>query len=347
MQESFLKENQPKISIIIPVYNNQKYLTRCIKSVIEQTYRNIEIIIINDGSTDKSIDIINKILVKDNRIILIDKENEGVSKTRNYGLRKSTGDYIMFLDSDDYIEKNTINDLVDIIKKNKRVDLIKFGYDTRIGFYVKNKQDYDYLNNKRWRKEQYKRDIYPKIISTYNFSAIFNCLINKKISKDIGLFFNEKFDYAEDLEYQFRLLLASDSIYITNNIYYHYMQNMNSSIFSLNINKFVKQLECEIEIVTEICSEIGFWIDGYNRINKKIYQIIYDILVLSKNYEDYIKMANSFINNNRYQEFIKNIEGCDQKTIYNYIVKENKYWILKCFRKLKRKIKNSMSYFLV
>lgn len=92
------------ISIIVPVYNSEKWVVRCIESLINQTYRDIEIILVNDGSADKSLDICKSYAEKDKRIVVIDKENTGVSSTRNAGLDAAKGEYIQFVDSDDYIE---------------------------------------------------------------------------------------------------------------------------------------------------------------------------------------------------------------------------------------------------
>ena len=97
--------NKNDISIIVPVYNSEKYLKKCIDSLINQTKKELEIIIINDGSTDKSEEIIKE--YKDKRIKYIKQQNQGIGKTRNKGIKESTGKYLMFIDSDDYIEKDT------------------------------------------------------------------------------------------------------------------------------------------------------------------------------------------------------------------------------------------------
>lgn len=102
----------PLVSIIIPIYNADKYLDRCLKSIVNQTYTNLEIILINDGSTDTSLNICKKYAEKDSRIILVNKTNEGVSIARNLGIQKSTGDYIAFLDADDWITSNYIEHLM-------------------------------------------------------------------------------------------------------------------------------------------------------------------------------------------------------------------------------------------
>ena len=108
-----------KVSIIVPIYNAEKWLEKCINSIIKQLYHNIEILLVNDGSTDKSLEICQKFAKKDNRIIIIDKPNEGVSKSRNIGIEKATGEYIKFVDSDDWLEENTCEELVELIEKEK------------------------------------------------------------------------------------------------------------------------------------------------------------------------------------------------------------------------------------
>lgn len=106
-----------KVSIIIPVYNTGKYLKECLDSVVSQTLTDIEIVCINDGSTDGSLDILKEYSQKDNRIVVIDKENEGVSVARNIGLEKSSGEYIMFLDSDDYLLPEACQVAYDAVNK--------------------------------------------------------------------------------------------------------------------------------------------------------------------------------------------------------------------------------------
>ncbi|MCI8587487.1 MAG: glycosyltransferase family 2 protein, partial [Clostridia bacterium] len=110
-----------KISIIIPVYNTEKYIERCLNSVINQKYENKEIIVINDGSTDRSEEKINKYI---NQITYIKKENSGLSDTRNVGIEKATGEYIMFIDSDDYIEECLLDKLKPYI--NQEIEMIKY-----------------------------------------------------------------------------------------------------------------------------------------------------------------------------------------------------------------------------
>ena len=109
-----------KISIIIPVYNSAKYLRKCLNSIINQTFDNIEIICINDGSTDNSLSIINEYAKIDSRIKVYTIENKGVSAARNYGILVATGEYIGFVDSDDYIDLNYYEEMMKQIKEEKQ-----------------------------------------------------------------------------------------------------------------------------------------------------------------------------------------------------------------------------------
>lgn len=121
----------PKISVIVPVYNTEKYIEKCLKSILNQTMNDIEIIVVNDGSTDNSEKIIKEIEKNNNTKIQIKyfkKENGGLSDTRNYGVKKATGKYISFIDSDDYIDKNLYRNLEEYI--NKDIDVIKFKMQT-------------------------------------------------------------------------------------------------------------------------------------------------------------------------------------------------------------------------
>ena len=106
------------ISIIVPIYNSSEYIQRCIDSILSQTLTNFELILINDGSTDNSIDVLKEYESKDSRIIVINKKNEGVSIARNTGIEMAKGEYIMFCDSDDYVHPQWCELLVDAIEKN-------------------------------------------------------------------------------------------------------------------------------------------------------------------------------------------------------------------------------------
>ena len=116
-----------KVSIIIPVYNTKKYLEQCVFSIIEQTYQNIEVLLVDDGSTDGTSDLCDEIAKKDSRVRVIHKTNGGAATARNLGIDEATGEYVMFVDSDDWLDTDAIENLVEHADKNN-TDVIRFSY---------------------------------------------------------------------------------------------------------------------------------------------------------------------------------------------------------------------------
>ena len=173
-----------KISVIIPVYNVEQYLERCVKSVINQTYKNIEIILVDDSSTDSSLEVCNKLAQKDSRIKVIHKENGGLSSARNVGLDVAKGKYITFIDSDDVPEVTWAEKLYNAAKAND-ADIAFSGYDrvdldtekvvaTEMTQYGTMNKDVDwnddfivYANPSLWNKI-YRRDLVKDLAAKYN-----------------------------------------------------------------------------------------------------------------------------------------------------------------------------------
>lgn len=118
----------PKVSLILPIYNKERFFDRCMDSIFAQTYNNLEIILVNDGSTDRSDEFCKKYANTDNRVVYVSHENRGVSAARNTGLDHATGDYILFIDADDYVENNLVEDIVKIFRESvKELDMVTFG----------------------------------------------------------------------------------------------------------------------------------------------------------------------------------------------------------------------------
>ena len=120
--------NNPLISIVIPIYNSENQLEQCIDSLLNQAYQNLEIILVDDGSKDSSWDKCERYAQKDSRIKAVHKENGGVSSARNLGIQYATGEYLGFLDSDDYVSPDLYADLVDILNSNPGLDGIRYQF---------------------------------------------------------------------------------------------------------------------------------------------------------------------------------------------------------------------------
>lgn len=221
-----------KISIIIPIYNAEKYLEECIESVINQTYKNLEIILVDDGSTDESGKICDKYATIDERIKVIHEKNGCVSIARNAGMDIATGNYIMFIDADDYYEKNACEKLYNEIKE-KNADYV-------IGNYIHIEP-----NGEKWREPLFDTEEYGNFkvsIKDYKKSFfVMNSVVWNKIYKREFLekfhlrFFNGPI--AEDAIFATFCYVNSDKGYFIKDIVYNYRLNKKNSSASTNCSK--------------------------------------------------------------------------------------------------------------
>lgn len=132
------------ISIIVPVYNSEKYIDRCLDSILNQTYKDLEIVLVNDGSNDQSLKILENYALRDTRIKVVNQENKGVAAARNTGLDNATGDYILYVDSDDWIENNMVERMVEL---SANADIVFCGNDNAVSPESVKKNYRDYKGN--------------------------------------------------------------------------------------------------------------------------------------------------------------------------------------------------------
>lgn len=218
------------VSVIIPIYNASNYLEKCIISVTNQTYTNLEIILINDGSTDVSGQICNKFAQKDTRIRVIHKKNEGIATTRQLGIDTSTGDYIIFIDSDDYIEKDMIMQMYNAF--DNHIDMVVCGYYTEIGNHtITNKIDKCYQSESLLRM----------ILEGKTIGALWNKMIRSSIYKDFK--FNTDIYYSEDVLILSDILLCRvKNIKYLSKPLYHYVIHSNSLTRTVTRDSFDNKL---------------------------------------------------------------------------------------------------------
>ena len=232
-----------KLSIIIPIYNIQRFVEQCVNSVLKQNYNEYEVILVDDGSKDLSGIIADKIANNNNNVKVYHKENGGLSDTRNYGIKKAKGEYLLFVDGDDFIKDNVLGNLVNCIEKNNNPDVI-------------------FLNICKWFNNAaipMNEGINSKIIEGKNKEKILKniaklnkfpgsaCtkLVKRKIVLDNNLFF-EKGLLSEDIDWVIRLLNKAETFAYCNHEYYFYRQNREGSITnnvkSKNINDLMKTI---------------------------------------------------------------------------------------------------------
>ena len=217
--------DKPLVSIVVPVYNAEDYLNRCIESIINQSYNNIEIILVDDGSTDESCNICYKYKNIDKRIRVIQISNSGSYSARKVGFKKSKGDYLCFVDSDDWIDIDFIKKMVEIAKEYN-CDIVKAGIIR------------DFQNNRKSQikkipykedililKDDYNKNLYPKLIKSNFFNSMCCELIRKEI---IDFNDNKKIRMGEDLKFNLNIISKSKKIYILKEYLYHYVYNQSS-----------------------------------------------------------------------------------------------------------------------
>ncbi|MGE4284436.1 MAG: glycosyltransferase family 2 protein [Clostridia bacterium] len=214
----------PKISIIVPVYNVEKYIGRCVESLLAQTYKNIEILLINDGSTDNSLALCKELEAKYQNIIkVLNQENKGQSSARNYGLQNISGEFIGFVDSDDWIEKDMYEYLHNLIVANDAdVAQIDFVMSNRFPFEVKNPQEKLELFND---KEILQYFMTTTTTTTGSYSVC-RCLFKKDLLS--RLYFREG-KINEDIDYKYLALSRAKRFVVSNQIKYVYFQGSSST----------------------------------------------------------------------------------------------------------------------
>jgi len=234
------------ISVIIPVYNVEKYIEQCIKSVSNQTYKNIEIILINDGSKDTSGEICNEYAKKDDRIKVIHTENFGVSNARNIGIDEAKGDYLTFIDADDYVDEKYVEQLYAQCKNTKS--------DISITGTIDFKDEDNKIKNKAscCTKTLNKKDAIKEMLNEkYYVGVVWGKMYKKELWN--GIRFNLNTKIAEDLEVLYLIFKKCTlvSVDTANHLYYYRIRSG-----SVVKQKYNKHFENEINIVDKIRQDI-------------------------------------------------------------------------------------------
>ena len=216
-----------KISVIIPVYNCERYIGTTLKSVINQDFDDYEIIVIDDGSTDNSLQVINNTL-KDCGVPykVIHQKNAGVSVARNHGINVSSGQYLVFVDGDDVILKNHLSNLYN---ENYDFSLIQFAKKDEGSLSNPNYFDYDFISTDDFIKKELRMEI------LFNF---FQLSYKASLIKENNIYFTPGVVYGEDTEFALKALIYGDRIHISNEVTYYYVQRTDSAIRTTEFRRF-------------------------------------------------------------------------------------------------------------
>ena len=218
----------PLVSVIIPVYNSSEFLSSCLDSIINQTYTDMEIICVNDGSKDNSLEILNQYKNKDKRIIVIDKQNGGVSSARNVGLKTSKGKYVQFVDSDDLINCETFKNLVFEAEKFN-ADIVNFNKTWFINDEhpnIQKKPEYSIEDSEHYFHHETEDPFTKKL----NLDVIHNKFYKREFLIKNDLFFEENIHLGEDSLFCFMSFIRTNVIVNDKNVYYYHRKGIETSL---------------------------------------------------------------------------------------------------------------------
>ena len=301
--------NSPKVSIIVPVYNVENTIERCLESLVKQTYKNIEILLINDGSQDNSLNICEEYKNNDNRIKIINQENKGLSGARNTGLNIANGDYICFVDSDDWVEKDFVQYGINLVVKNN-VKLAILGYynstETKDEFTTKgwiSKQEKIITNEEAMRLL-----VEDETIKSHAWDKIYS----KELFKKIRFPENKNF---EDIYIMHKIVEKCEKIVLSRQPKYHYYIRENSISRSYKIKNIYNYFEAEI-------IRRNFLEDNYKELKKIQNTKLMELLLSYKykiNYKDCnIKEKQTYKNKfNEYERQINKLYNDEHEEFFN------------------------------
>lgn len=251
-----MDNNEIKISLIVPIYGVEKFIERCALSLFNQTYKNIDYIFVNDCTLDNSIMVLSKVVAKypnrkESIKIITHDNNKGLAAARKTGVMHATGDYLMHVDSDDWLELNAVEELVEIIKKNEP-DIINFGYFAEYG----KKTVINPCNDNS------KDDLIIKILTNKNHSSIWSKIYKTDFYISSNIFAEQGLNQGEDYVVVPRLLYKAKKYYSTARCFYHYeMSNVNSYTKNINfvaINNIYKADEILYDFFSKITDKKKF-----------------------------------------------------------------------------------------
>lgn len=323
-----------KISIVVPIYNTSKYLDKCVQSLINQSYKDIEIILVNDGSTDDSLEICKQYKLKDNRIKIIDINNAGVSNARNIGIEYSSGDFIMFCDSDDYVSSKWCENL---ILNYREENLVMCSYyevqDTSILNLNDNKKGNCTINKSKFMK-----------LESCGLNVPWNKIFDLNIIKRNNIKFNKNITLGEDLLFNIEYLdyISGEIIFLDEKLYYYRLPRVNSLS-----KKIIKNYD---EQCIFLFKKIQYYIQKFNMTDKDLLKRFYDMMFfqfqkaleynfLDENYtlKDKFKRNNKIMKTYEYRQCCLNSSISTNK-VYRWCYRKYNYYFIYLLNLILKKI---------
>ena len=309
-----------KISVIVPVYNVEKYLSECLDSIVNQTLKDIEIICVNDGSTDNSLSILKEYASIDERIKIIDKENEGQGYARKIGLDNANGEYILFCDSDDYYVSNDVFEKLYYYAKDKKTDLVVFDYI----YLIFNKKYVRFFCPEKFEKQIFS---YKDIDDIYKVNTSSSLrLYSKFFLNSYNDWYFPKKTFYEDTPFHFQVLFRAKSIYYYRKPLYTYVRRNNSSTTKLKTDKNFVDIFTTTKDTLDIIS--NFQLKDINKLNKQL--LVY---FLNK---FHIRFDNAFLSLKNVEYVINSIKLFNLSDTDEFVYKNTEHNIFYIYKAIKR-----------
>lgn len=316
-----------KVSVIIIGYNIEKYISRCLNSVISQTLKDIEIIFVDDGSNDNTLNIVNEYSKKDNRIKVFTQKNCGPYKARITGLNHANGEYIVFVDGDDWIDNKELEVLYKLIKEQNMnlifFDFIKENYITN----EKIKCQLDLPTNRIISKKEISEYVYKKCMGNTNFSSPCNKIIKKDFIISLNIPTDVNIKYGEDLLFLLKLYDNLEKTYYLPKEFYHYCVNTDNSLSQIHYNDAFFTIHKKLYLIREQYAK-KWNVEQYLYANMAflgICELIYDIKQTHR-----ISAIKRYIEDSIFKLSVKEV---DIKK-YNKVISNKKTLILLIFLKI-------------
>lgn len=302
-----------KISVIIPVYNVSLFLRECLDSIVNQTLKEFEVICINDGSTDNSLEILNEYASKDNRFIIISQENQGQGIARNKGINLASGEYIVFVDPDDFIETNALEIIYDKFKQTN-VDVIQFDYETCKENGRFNKQEIFNKQVKRCFNYSIKdNEIYNwRKIPKKNLQDMWMAIWNKAYKTDFIKNNNIKLapnKHGEDHIFSISANLLANKILYLNKSLYHYRNRLGSAVNKTSNDNFC--MFENIDLVRNFLTKYNLLDEYKSSLDDYILTVLcwHYASIPIESVDKYLNMCRELLNSKDYNLFLKKIKG--------------------------------------
>lgn len=324
----------PVISVIVPVYNVEKVLYHCIDSILNQSFSDFELILVDDGSTDNSGKICDEYSEKDNRIRVIHKPNGGVSSARNAGIEAAQGEYICFVDSDDYLESNYLEKLIETKRKYADYDNIWCGFQTVVDYCKNNETTFVAEKDKNY--SFYDLSTIMVLCEKWLVQMPWNKLFKTKTIKENSIIFPPELSLGEDYIFNLRYLdCTNGKIVVINKPLYDYLRDGKESLdnkYYPNLLEIYRRLNSETERYAQK------WKLSDGQLQKMFSSLFFRLETVlrntfnDKNKESFrkkLKYNNEILNSNDFQESMKKMDAFIHP-LYRFAYKKRKYLLVMC-----------------